>query len=59
MNLNQPQQYAIKLNGKIVAKFGSQMEAQTALISLKHNNPLYETANIATVADSGKELLLG
>jgi hypothetical protein len=59
MNLNQTQQYAIKLNGNIVSKFASQFEAQSALMALKVNDPLYENANITVVADNNKELLLG
>lgn len=59
MLLNQASQYAIKLNGAVVAKFQTQLEAQSALISLKTNNPLYENANIAVVTENNQELLLG
>ena len=59
MLLNTPQQYAIKLNGQIISKYQSQLEAQSALMSLKTTNPLYESASISIISEDNKELLLG
>ena len=60
MILHQTQQYAIKVNGSVVSKHFSEMEAQAQLLSLKSsNNTLYENAMIDIITEDNKSLLLG
>jgi hypothetical protein len=60
MILHQTQQYAIQINGSVLSKHFSEMEAQAQLLSLKStNNPLYESATISIVTEDNKSLLLG
>lgn len=60
MILHQTQQYAIHVNGSVVSKHFSEMEAQAQLLSLKSsNNTLYENAVITIVTEDNKSLLLG
>jgi hypothetical protein len=60
MILHQTQQYAIKVNGSVVSKHLSEMEAQAQLLSLKSSNvALYENAMIDIITEDNKSLLLG
>lgn len=60
MNLQQNQQYAIKVNGIVAQSFGTPEEANYRLSLLRQSEPqLYESASVVIVDNSKRELLLG
>lgn len=60
MILHQTPQYAIFMNGQVVSKHFSEMEANAQLLSLRAtNSALYENASISIVTEDNKTLLLG
>lgn len=60
MNLQQNQQYAIKVNGNVTGIFGTPEEANYKLALLRQSEPhLYEHASVVIIDNSSRELLLG
>ena len=59
MMLEQPQSFAIKIQGNIVSIFSSKTEAECALFAMRNSDPLLESAQVVVVDVNSRELLLG